>query len=213
MDAMVELERVWSEVPVLEFRDAAVRSSSARDSNPTSHAKKISVREAFSYTSAIVGPPKPPSLSSIPVPTYTPLFSSVLNSACRLFLDFCIHRFPYSFPAMFGAARNSVLRQARTQLRLTKPTYVSHSALARLLSTLAILEQREGKLNISSLAAVTAAQKLGGPVHGFVVGSGVKAVAEEAAKVEGLEKIIYVENGAYDKVSSFPYQSGAAIEL
>jgi len=46
---------------------------------------------------------------------------------------------------------------------------------------------------------VTAAQKLGSPVTGFIAGSGVKAVAEEAAKVKGLEKIIYVENGAYDK--------------
>ncbi|KAF1992290.1 electron transfer flavo protein, alpha subunit [Aulographum hederae CBS 113979] len=52
---------------------------------------------------------------------------------------------------------------------------------------------------MSSLAAVTAAMKLGGPVTGFVAGSGAKAVAEEAGKVKGLNKVIYVENGAYDK--------------
>ena len=74
------------------------------------------------------------------------------------------------------------------------------AALARLLSTLAVLEQREGKLNMSSLAAVSAAMKLGGGVTGFVAGSNVKAVAEEAAKVEGLEKVIYVDNADYDKV-------------
>lgn len=73
-------------------------------------------------------------------------------------------------------------------------------ALARLLSTLAVLEQREGKLNMSSLAAVSAAMKLGGSITGFVAGSNVKAVAEEAAKVEGLEKVIYVDNASYDKV-------------
>lgn len=53
---------------------------------------------------------------------------------------------------------------------------------------------------MSSLAAVSAAQKLGGSITGFVAGSNVKAVAEHAAKVDGLEKVIYVDNAAYDKV-------------
>lgn len=102
---------------------------------------------------------------------------------------------------MFSVARQSVLRQARTQLRLSQPTAVpQYSAFARLLSTLAVLEQRDGKLNVSSLAAVSAGTKLGGSITAFVAGSGVKSVAEEAAKVKGIEKIIYVENGAYDKV-------------
>ncbi|KAK4215690.1 hypothetical protein QBC37DRAFT_418756 [Rhypophila decipiens] len=73
------------------------------------------------------------------------------------------------------------------------------AALRRLLSALAVLEQKYGKLNTGSLSAITAAQKLGGSVHGFVAGSSIKAVAEEAAKVAGVEKIIAVENGAYDK--------------
>lgn len=102
---------------------------------------------------------------------------------------------------MFSIAPRSALRQARTQLRIAHPTAVpQYSALARLLSTLAVLEQREGKLNVPSLAAVAAGQKLGGSVTAFVAGSGGKAVADEAAKVKGIEKIIYVENGAYDKV-------------
>jgi electron transfer flavoprotein alpha subunit len=62
-----------------------------------------------------------------------------------------------------------------------------------------VLEAREGKLSGASLATVTAGQKLGGSVTGFLAGSGVKAAADEAAKVKGLEKIIYVENGAYDR--------------
>ncbi|KAF2101427.1 electron transfer flavo protein-like protein subunit alpha [Rhizodiscina lignyota] len=101
---------------------------------------------------------------------------------------------------MFSVARGSALRQARTQLRqFQSVTVPQYSALARLLSSLAVLEQRDGKLNVSSLAAVTAAQKLGGSVTGIVAGSGTKAVAEEAAKVKGLEKVIFVENGAYDR--------------
>ncbi|KAK4176902.1 putative electron transfer flavoprotein alpha-subunit [Triangularia setosa] len=85
---------------------------------------------------------------------------------------------------------------------LTRPTLRSTStppALRRLLSALAILEQREGKLNASSLSAITAAQKLGGTIHGFVAGSSIKPVADEAAKVPGVEKIIAVDNAAYDK--------------
>lgn len=103
---------------------------------------------------------------------------------------------------MFSAARQTALRQARSSCvrpRVTAPLS-RDAALARLLSTLAVLEQREGKLNMSSLAAVSAAMKLGGSVTGFVAGSNVKAVAEEAAKVEGLEKVIYVDNASYDKV-------------
>lgn len=96
----------------------------------------------------------------------------------------------------------SVLRQARAQLRLRGgPTpFTSFSVLARLLSTLAVLEQRDGKLNHGSLSAVTAAQKLGGSITGFVAGGNIKGVAEEASKVGGIEKIIAVDNSAYDKV-------------
>lgn len=63
-----------------------------------------------------------------------------------------------------------------------------------------MLEQRDGRLQNASLGAVTAAQKLGGSITGFVAGSGIKAVAEEASKVKGLDKVIMVENGSYDKV-------------
>lgn len=101
---------------------------------------------------------------------------------------------------MLSTPRSSVLRQAQ---HLIRPSNVQRqSAFARLLSSLAVLEQREGKLQNASLSAVTAAQKLGGSITGFLAGSGVKAVAEEAAKVKGLEKIIMIDNGSYDKVSA-----------
>jgi hypothetical protein len=103
---------------------------------------------------------------------------------------------------MISQAGFSALRQARTQLRPQTGTtpIASISALARLLSSLAVLEQRDGKLNPGSLGAVTAAQKLGGSIVGFVAGSNIKAVAEEAAKIKGIERIIAVDNAAYDKV-------------
>ena len=102
---------------------------------------------------------------------------------------------------MLSTTCQTVLRQGRTHSRsLRVASRAQQSILSRLLSTLAILEHREGHLQNASLGAVTAAQKLGGSITGFLAGSGVKAVAEEAAKVKGLEKIIMVENGSYDKV-------------
>lgn len=104
---------------------------------------------------------------------------------------------------MVAPLRTGLLRQAATCLRQNRATPVRtlarDAAIRRLASTLAILEQREGKLNMSSLASISAAQKMGGSIHGFLAGSNIKSVAEQASKVEGLEKIIYVENGDYDR--------------
>ncbi|OAL03074.1 electron transfer flavo protein-like protein subunit alpha [Phaeosphaeriaceae sp. SRC1lsM3a] len=101
---------------------------------------------------------------------------------------------------MLSAARSSALRTARTQLRCSQPTTVpQYSAFARLASTFAVLEQKDGKFQPASLAAVTAGTKIGGSITAFVAGSGVKSVAEEISKAKGIEKVVYVENAAYDK--------------
>lgn len=103
---------------------------------------------------------------------------------------------------MFTATRNTALRQARAHLRFSRSSFAPQStSFARLLSSLALLEQRDGKLDPSSLTAVAAALKLGGSVTGFVAGAGTKAAAEEASKVKGVEKVLYSENSAYDRVS------------
>ena len=102
---------------------------------------------------------------------------------------------------MLNLAAQSVLRAARTQLRSsTSPlSPLQSSRIARLLSTLAILEQRDGKVNSSSLGAITAGQKLGGSIIGIVAGKNAKKIAEEVAKIDGIEKILIVENEAYDR--------------
>ncbi|CAF9941183.1 MAG: Electron transfer flavoprotein alpha-subunit [Alectoria fallacina] len=101
---------------------------------------------------------------------------------------------------MLLTIRHYAFRQAQCYLRPSKTSNRQQlSAFARLLSSLAVLEQREGKLQSASLSAVTAAQKLGGSITGFIAGSGIRSVVEEAAKVEGVEKIVMVENSAYDK--------------
>ncbi|KAJ5585804.1 hypothetical protein N7450_005591 [Penicillium hetheringtonii] len=115
-------------------------------------------------------------------------------------IHFPIHPFRNNVVAMIPIARHSALRAARSQIYPTRALRQPTSALARLLSTLAVLEQREGKLQNSSLSAIAAAQKLGGPVTAFLAGSGVKGTsAAEAAKIKGLEKVVAVENDAYEK--------------
>ncbi|RFU35656.1 hypothetical protein B7463_g693, partial [Scytalidium lignicola] len=100
---------------------------------------------------------------------------------------------------MYSKLGQSILRQKRSALFYRTAPVTSLSAVARLLSSLAVFEQRDGVLNPSSLASVTAAQKFGGPITAFVAGSNIKIVAEKAAKVKGVDKIIAVENAAYDK--------------
>lgn len=105
---------------------------------------------------------------------------------------------------MLPVARSSVFRTARSQLRRLQPNSLpQYSAFTRLASTLAVLEQKDGKFQPASLAAVTAGTKIGGSITAFIAGSGVKSVAEEIGKAKGIEKVIYVENGAYDKVSTW----------
>jgi len=100
---------------------------------------------------------------------------------------------------MISRTVQTALRQVRCQSRTTTPIG-SLSALSRLLSSLAILEQKDGKLVHASLGAVTAAQKLGGSITAFVAGPNIQSVAEEASKVSGVEKVVSVDNAAYEKV-------------
>ena len=114
-----------------------------------------------------------------------------------------------------AAARRTALSIGRLPLRPTTTSITSSpsssfalnsrslspsASLRRLLSSLAVLEQRDGKLNHGSLSAITAAKKLGGPIHAFVAGGDIGPVAQEAAKVDGVEKIVAVNNAAYEKV-------------
>ncbi|QPH10039.1 hypothetical protein C2857_001173 [Epichloe festucae Fl1] len=100
---------------------------------------------------------------------------------------------------MLTLARRAALSQRGTSSWISSIATSSAIHMSRLLSTLAILEQRDGQLSQGSLNAFTAAKKLGGTVHGFVAGANVSAAAEEAAKVDGIDRIIKVENRIYEK--------------
>jgi electron transfer flavoprotein alpha subunit len=100
---------------------------------------------------------------------------------------------------MIVVSRFSLLRTARRAQLSQSPARLS--ALSRLLSTLAVLEQRNGELQSPSLAAIAAAKKLGGSITAFVAGSHIKSTAAiEASKIKGVEKVVAVENDVYEKV-------------
>ena len=64
------------------------------------------------------------------------------------------------------------------------------------MKTLVWVEHEEGKLRDATLPTVTAASKLG-EVDLIVAGSGVGPVAEEAAKVAGVAKVLVADDAAY----------------
>src|SRR5690625_16629 len=61
------------------------------------------------------------------------------------------------------------------------------------MSVLVIAEHDNQSLNAATLNTVAAAQKLDGPIHVLVAGKGAQAVADEAAKVAGVEKVFLAE--------------------
>lgn len=70
----------------------------------------------------------------------------------------------------------------------------------RLLSTLAVLEHKGGKVLPQSLPVITAATRFGGDVTVFLAGTDAKSVAEQVAKLNGITKVLTVSDRAYDKV-------------
>ena len=68
------------------------------------------------------------------------------------------------------------------------------------MATLVIAEHDNKSLNDATAKTVTAALAVGGPVHVLVAGDGCKAVADAAAKIAGVEKILLADNALYAKM-------------
>lgn len=77
-----------------------------------------------------------------------------------------------------------------TMRRLVSP------ALGRCASTLVLVEHDGSAVNPATLHTVTAAKKLGGPVHALVAGDTCQEAAAAAAKISGVEKVFVAENEA-----------------
>lgn len=54
-------------------------------------------------------------------------------------------------------------------------------------------------MQTGTLSAISAASKLGGSIHALLAGKGTKEIADSVAKINGIEKVLYVDNEAYDK--------------
>ena len=66
------------------------------------------------------------------------------------------------------------------------------------MSVLVLAEHDNSELKDATLAAVTAATQLGGDVHLLVAGKGAKSVADAAAKVAGVSKVLLADDAAYE---------------
>jgi electron transfer flavoprotein alpha subunit len=65
------------------------------------------------------------------------------------------------------------------------------------MSVLVIAEHDNAKLDAATLHAVTAAQQIGGDLHILVAGRNAAAVADEAAKVSGVAKVLLADDAIY----------------
>ncbi|SPL72420.1 FAD-binding protein [Acinetobacter stercoris] len=65
------------------------------------------------------------------------------------------------------------------------------------MSILVLAEHDNKTLNGATLNVVAAAQKIGGDITVLVAGSGAQAVADAAAKVAGVSKVLLADNAAY----------------
>ncbi|MCO4799209.1 MAG: FAD-binding protein [Colwelliaceae bacterium] len=66
------------------------------------------------------------------------------------------------------------------------------------MSILVFAEHDNSELKADTLKTVAAAQAIGGDIHLLVAGSNCAAVAEQAAKVNGISKVLIADNAAYE---------------
>jgi electron transfer flavoprotein alpha subunit len=65
------------------------------------------------------------------------------------------------------------------------------------MSILVIAEHDNAQLNGATLKTLAAAKQIGGDIHVLVAGEGCQAVADEAAKADGVSKVLLADNAAY----------------
>ena len=65
------------------------------------------------------------------------------------------------------------------------------------MSVLVVAEHNNQSLNAGTFNTITAATKLGGDIEVLVAGHNCKAVAEQAAKITGVTKVIHADDAAY----------------
>lgn len=66
------------------------------------------------------------------------------------------------------------------------------------MSILVFAEHDNSSLKADTLKTIAAAQKIGGDIHVLVAGANCQSVAEEAAKANGVSKVLVADNAAYE---------------
>lgn len=72
------------------------------------------------------------------------------------------------------------------------------------MSTLLIAEHNNQSLSESTIKSATAAVQMGGDVHVLVAGAGCAAVADEAAKMAGVSKVLLADDAQFEKQLAEP---------
>ena len=68
------------------------------------------------------------------------------------------------------------------------------------MTTLFFIEHANGQLSDQSLKAITATSQIDGDVHGLIVGSNIDSAVAEASKIEGLSKLIHVDDDNFNNI-------------
>ena len=68
------------------------------------------------------------------------------------------------------------------------------------MTTIFFIEHVNGKVNDQSLKAISATKEFGGEVHGLIAGSNIESAVEEASKIDGLTKLIHVDNEEFNNI-------------
>src|SRR6185503_18940062 len=72
------------------------------------------------------------------------------------------------------------------------------------MATLLLAEHDNKSLKDATNKALTAAKQMGGDVHVLVAGSGAKAVADAAAKLDGVKKVLLADAPAFEHALAEP---------
>ena len=68
------------------------------------------------------------------------------------------------------------------------------------MTTLFYIEHNNGNISDQSLKAITATTNIEGDVHGLIVGSNISDAVTQASKINGLNKLLHVDDEAFDNV-------------
>lgn len=88
----------------------------------------------------------------------------------------------------------SALGCIRSSLTRGPPAFLNR----RFASTLVIVEQTNSAVASSSLSAISAASKLGGPITALITGSSADKISASVASLPGVEKVLVANDSCYD---------------